>query len=463
MNIAPTMDLVLFSMTIYVGFYYLALYLFRKDNRPYLHFSLVCFAMAVYDLMTIGLYTSGSIHAGAFWQKGQFFCVAFIAIGLLNFIYSLLELKSNRPKKIFLVLLVSIILLGVAANDHILAAGQPMVREIKIFHQVLVYHELKLGLLFNALFLVAWIGMIYYFNLILRAYVTKNKRDLLPFMLSVFIFFLSAITDTLISLDVILFLYTIEYAFFLMIIVMDFTLQKRFVKSFAQIETFNIELEHKVVSRTSELKEMADRLSASNKLLEEKNAILASLAERDAMTKLYNHVAFLSRTSELLSLAKRQNICIAIIIMDIDHFKNINDTYGHLIGDQVIIRVAETLHSYSRAYDIKARYEDEGHSQEAILRQYDTIGRYGGDEFAIALPFCKVPETQIISDRIAQRIGRIAIPEHPELALTVSLGCAVLQNPGACEDELQLMKLADQALYTAKKQGRNQSVILTLE
>jgi GGDEF domain-containing protein len=462
MNYASTMDLILCSITTYVGCYYLSLYLLRSTDKTNLYFSLLCFSMALLDLMTVGLYTSSSLHSGIIWQKRQYFSTTLIALSFVCFTFSLLDLKSNAFKKIFILFFLLIMLCEIVLNEYIVDVNQPMIREVKLFNFSLVYYEARFHSFFNGLALIQWAGMFYAFILLLIAYGKQNKRYLGPFIISVFVFFVSSIIDSLIVNNTILFLYTAEYSFFLVILVMDFTLQKRFIRTFAEIEVLNVELENKVIERTSEIKKMADTLTATNKILEEKNHILAELAERDGMTKLLNHAAFHMRVSELLSLARRQHFSISIIIMDIDHFKNINDTYGHQVGDQIIVKVAEILLGGSKEYDIKARLGNDDNAI-AIIRDYDTAGRYGGDEFSIALPFCMVPETKIVADRICEQIQKLSLADYPDIHVTTSMGCAVLLNPAACENELRLIRLADQALYTAKKQGRNQSVILTFE
>jgi len=418
--------------------------------------------MSANNLMALGLYTSGDSLSGSIYQKGQFFCYAFASIGFLYFTFTLLNLKGTLFRKILTFLVSSVTICGILINDSILDMSRQITRKVVIFNYSFIFHEMQLGILFNILLAVIIIGMAYLFSLLLFAYTKKGKRDLLFFIISFFIFLASIIFDTFITCGIIVFLYTIEYSFFIMIMVMDFTLQKRFVETFSEIERLNLNLEIKISERTCEIQKMTEILAKTNKDLEEKNNTLAELAERDGMTKLLNHDTFLVRTSSLLNLAKRNNFSIGVILMDVDYFKNINDDYGHLAGDHVIIKIAEILHADSRVYDIKGRYENEDKS-ESLLRSYDTIGRYGGDEFAIALPFCGLNEIKIIADRICAQVRKLSFADYPDIQITCSLGCAVLLNPSLCEDELQLIKVSDRALYRAKEQGRNRSVILEIE
>ena len=144
----------------------------------------------------------------------------------------------------------------------------------------------------------------------------------------------------------------------------------------------------------------------------------------------------MKKVDEALASAKRYGRKMSVILTDVDHFKSVNDTYGHPMGDQVI---------RSMAWLLKQR-----------LRKTDSVGRYGGEEFLVILP-------QANADRAAQLLDRIRVDfsqfHHPvnatSFACTFSCGIAQLA-PGISAQAL--VKLADEALYKAKKQGRNQIV-----
>jgi PleD family two-component response regulator len=147
-------------------------------------------------------------------------------------------------------------------------------------------------------------------------------------------------------------------------------------------------------------------------------------------------------------------------MIDIDHFKEINDHYGHPLGDRIIKKVAEELLSNSRNYDVKARYGGEKKAAPgAGIRKYDVAGRYGGDEFAVLLPYCSENEVKIISERIRKHINGIQLADTPDLKISASMGGVFFDQQTVCEDEGELVIQADQALYQAKQSGRNQVVI----
>jgi len=272
MSHASIMNLILFSISAYVGSYYFTLYVYKKDDKIRLYFSFLCFAMALYNLMSVGLYNSSSYQQGMFWEKGQFFFSALASIGLICFIYSLLELKINKIKTLLISFILLIIITGIVKNDLILNVNQPLIRELKIFNSILIYYEAKPGLLFNSLIAVEICGMFYLLSLLIIAYRKKQKRYLLPFIISIFAFYISAVLDILTFSGIVTFLYTIEYSFFSMIIVMDFTLLKKFIGAFNDKEALEQLKESQNIIIQSELKIRA--------LLSEKELLLKEVHHR---------------------------------------------------------------------------------------------------------------------------------------------------------------------------------------
>lgn len=170
--------------------------------------------------------------------------------------------------------------------------------------------------------------------------------------------------------------------------------------------------------------------------LEAANAKLQRLALTDGLTGLYNRRAFHDRLQEEIERARRHSHPLSLLLIDVDHFKQVNDLFGHPTGDKVLQRVAHIL--------------------EINGREYDFVARFGGEEFVIILP--KTDETMAIA--IAERLRtRISAVPFPERQITVSVGIATLalhQIPeeGSQEGTL-LVKAADVALYQSKQQGRN--------
>ncbi|MBI3805830.1 MAG: diguanylate cyclase [Nitrospirae bacterium] len=159
------------------------------------------------------------------------------------------------------------------------------------------------------------------------------------------------------------------------------------------------------------------------------------LAVKDELTALLNRRAFLNAVGREFKRVVRHEMPLALVLIDIDHFKEINDRYGHLIGDQVIRDLAQVLNR--------------------SVRDVDTIARYGGDEFVIILPRTNLGEALIAAERIKKtvRTNTFNIDRRP-VEITVSMGIAHCPLPQIQSPE-DLFRVADQALYTAKKKGRN--------
>ena len=170
---------------------------------------------------------------------------------------------------------------------------------------------------------------------------------------------------------------------------------------------------------------------------------LAGEARIDGKTGLLNAVTWQREAHTEVSRAVRTRTPLAIAMMDIDHFKTVNDTYGHLAGDAVLARISAALRD--------------------LLRDYDIVGRFGGEEFAILLPHTAAAEARDIAERLRLRLAEIITPvtagaASVSLRITVSIGVAALQE--ARRDLDELLAAADSALYQAKQSGRNMTCVI---
>ncbi|MEM7542313.1 MAG: diguanylate cyclase [Pseudomonadota bacterium] len=177
--------------------------------------------------------------------------------------------------------------------------------------------------------------------------------------------------------------------------------------------------------------EVADR----TRDLRTKNEELAQLAARDSLTSLLNHETVFERLNEELSAASRFKHDVAVLMIDIDHFKSVNDEFGHQLGDEVLVAVAQTL---------KNR-----------LRQYDICGRYGGDEFIMVLGQTSREGAIKLAERLRKDIAELCIPNAPACRITASFGIAVYDHKAAPLETRILVSYSDRALYEAKGSGRN--------
>jgi len=167
----------------------------------------------------------------------------------------------------------------------------------------------------------------------------------------------------------------------------------------------------------------------NRKLLYKKNSILKEINQKDSMTGLYNHEASLKILKTETERAEQQNSPISLIIADIDDFKNINDSYGHLTGDKVIKIISKII--------------------AATVRKTDYVGRYGGEEFIIIMPDTELSPAYALSERILKDISKADLHEH----ILVTLSGGISQFRGESLNEF--IRITDQKLYIAKKSGKN--------
>jgi two-component system cell cycle response regulator len=157
-------------------------------------------------------------------------------------------------------------------------------------------------------------------------------------------------------------------------------------------------------------------------------------ATTDGLTGLTNHRAFQERLEQLHALAERSNQKFALILTDIDHFKSVNDTYGHPVGDAVLKRVAAIFARRARKVDI--------------------VARYGGEEFVIVLPDTDAEGAAVFANRLREEVGsQVMTSDNGSFAVTISMGVAEYPSDGV--DRHELIEKADQALYYCKEHGRN--------
>jgi diguanylate cyclase (GGDEF)-like protein len=163
------------------------------------------------------------------------------------------------------------------------------------------------------------------------------------------------------------------------------------------------------------------------------------LAVTDALTHIYNRHRFFELAEREFKRARRYTRPLTVLMIDIDHFKVVNDTYGHAVGDETLYRISRNI------------LEE--------LRETDILGRYGGDEFIALLPETDADQALAIAQRLCRQVARIRIEHSTKFGpeITISVGIAAL-NPS--HDRLSiLLQQADQALYAAKEAGRNQAQV----
>ena len=208
----------------------------------------------------------------------------------------------------------------------------------------------------------------------------------------------------------------------------------------AQLKSRQQQLQLQVAEKTAELQRQADYLTAADM---ERSELLAKLkvqaqefeqqAYLDALTGLANRRAFDEALTRECARARRSNSALSLALMDIDHFKLVNDTYSHSVGDEILKQVAKVISVHCR--------ED------------DTVARWGGEEFAILLPNTTALMAREICERVRKAVMQIDCSTlAPGLKLTISMGIAEFAGEDKHE---KLLSRSDSALYKAKQSGRN--------
>ena len=158
-------------------------------------------------------------------------------------------------------------------------------------------------------------------------------------------------------------------------------------------------------------------------------------AHKDPLTKISNRAAFDDAMNKELCSYERHQADFSLMVIDIDYFKKVNDTYGHIAGDKVLAAVANTIRE--------------------TIRRSDEVYRYGGEEFVVILSNTKKGGASFIAERVRKEIEKLKVNFNEEIDVTASIG---ISSSEIMEDVSQTLAHADKALYQAKEQGRNQVV-----
>lgn len=423
--------------------YNCSLYLFTRD-RSYLFYSLYIASAICYELALTGL---GQLY---FWREVPAFSVkAYALFGALTFLTSslfaryFLELRQYagwvyRVNSLLIVYWTAFllpILFYPAAVKFFLPAIMPLLTcVIAIASTTYLWRK---GNRSARLFTIAWL-MLIVFTIIhlcaLGGLLPLNTFTLGSQMLGVFVEFvlLSIALAERINRERAARLQAQEQV----LVSTQNLARERDEKLQAQQQTLEIQrqaneqLEGRVRERTQMLQEAKEELE---KAIEE----LARLTITDALTQLYNRRHFDKAIKDEMGRAKRTSVPLAVLMLDIDHFKQVNDNYGHVFGDECLRAVGKILQEHAR-------------------RAGDLAARYGGEEFIMALPATDLAHALEIAEHIRQGIAALVLDHQGStVSLTASLGVAIFDDAHHTGLE-QLIKAADDALYRAKRGGRNQ-------
>jgi diguanylate cyclase (GGDEF)-like protein len=198
-----------------------------------------------------------------------------------------------------------------------------------------------------------------------------------------------------------------------------------------------------LIMKNLETMQKADKLQETAERLESKTQALEEKTRRDGLTGLYNRAYLDDRLDKEFSMAKERCWPMVIMFVDLDHFKHVNDTYGHQAGDQVLQSTARVLQDGTRDEDV--------------------VARYGGEEFIVIAPGQGNQTGRIIADRLVNMCRSLAhkVTGGHEITVTASIGVAVLDDDFEFMSVTEMIEAADKALYAAKDSGRDRFVVFT--
>lgn len=424
------MNYVIIAMGIPLGILFSLFYIQRPRQTEYLYYSLqlVCGFFIIYDLCSLWRFPGG------IEMSYKSVALSWVVINVVHPIF-LHRLYGFHRRKI------EMFLIGY------------LLMSLPVFFLVKVQ-----DFRFFGLFVVVISGSIGFYNLSchVSALVLK-KPSAKMFALFGLTVVVGAIHDGVIYLSKLLYIPIQIFGYHFEIMIFPYTaaalytgtaliLVYRFIELLKVNEDLNENLEKKVEERTRSLILLTEELEHQNIRLEE-------MVVRDGLTGLYNHRALCDRLDEIVMTSRKNKAHLAVVMIDVDDFKGFNDSFGHQVGDQVLIAIAGILKTSIREYDISDKFQN---NRMADNRDYDLAGRYGGDEFVMVLPQCDSETAVRVTERICEQVSRIRMNNYPDLRVSGSFGVAVLNPDDRCPNSEKLITLADLALYKSKSLGKNQ-------
>jgi diguanylate cyclase (GGDEF)-like protein len=408
----------LIAIGLLVVFQNILFYFFRPKERVLLLLGI--FALSVLLRATVSTdYVYYLLEDPAnfdFLVKLEYFSITWPAVAAVHFFSCLYPTKLST-----LVVRIGYVVVGIVAILTMLAS-------IKQVVDSLFYYQLCLGIF--ALYIV-W--------LVTRSIFNNHYRSRLM-IVSVAVLFCGVLNDIVAAESSTYNFYIAEYSLFLFLFVQTQFHSLRFVSALDTAEHLTNNLQEEVADKTKELSSRNLELEGKASYIKIQHDRIKELSETDHLTGLYNRQMFDDYLDLTFSQAIRQKSNLSLVMLDVDNFKKINDSYGHPVGDECLRAMAE--------------YLKQGH-----FRHEDFVARYGGEEVVIILVNADICRAKEISQRICDGLSQIELSAgHDKIMLTASFGVAELIF-NQVDNKAELLQLADDALYQAKNLGKNQVVI----
>ncbi len=392
-------------------------------------FAAVCFVVTWYDLACIGLYSSTDVAESTGWQRHQFAALAVLTPLLASFVTDFVGRPSRRILAVLWVLAAGLASLALWGPEHLLLLDPtaPVQQGFTLGAWSASFPEAVPGLVFEVEMALALAAFVVCLTLLVR-FQLQERGDATQMLAAFSFFFIVCVNDVLVTLKVYSGPYLLEYGFSVVLFAVSWVAVSGHLDLQARLEANNVWLEQRVRERTEALVKA--------------NRQLAEAASRDFLTGLFNHRAFQEHLHEMTNQARRYGTPFSLLLLDIDHFKQVNDTYGHPAGDAVLKAIADALRS--------------------SLRDVDIVCRHGGEEFAVLLPHTMRAGGARVGTRVLDQVRETDV-EWGGVTLRVTMSCGVSGwSESEPMDARTLVAVADQALYEAKARGRDTLVVAPL-
>ncbi|MGE6487234.1 diguanylate cyclase [Paenisporosarcina sp. NPDC076898] len=391
-----------------MGIYQLGIFIFRRQERAFLYFGMVSIMIAARALFVEPLFFTVLFPDFSWiWQSRLEHLILYI--GYMMFLLFLRYLYPNEMSR------------GVVKWSIVLSV---ILLVITAIVPPLIYRPL-----FNYFLVIAFATMMYVLYVLIQAVRRKRPTAVVNLTASI-LFFVTTINDAFISLNWIDGMHLATYGFFMYILIQSINLSRNYARKFQESESLTDELRDLNLT-------LDEKIHARTKQLEVMNEKLHELTLLDGLTGLNNRRFFDEKMVEKAEKVKRTKDPMTLLLIDLDDFKKYNDTYGHVLGDELIKFAAAIF--------------------KKVVDSRGYIARYGGEEFAIILPDCTEEKGYMLAEEIRMAMEN-AQTKHLESSAsevaTLSIGgTSSSRHPHQCPEDW--IKLADRALYESKEKGRN--------
>lgn len=415
--------LYLFATTcLYAGVHHLLFFIRRPKDKTNLLFSLMCIVHVGYFIVQGLWYSSSDPIRSLVLVQYAYSLISLVMILQLWFFYLYCDKSFSKWWCIASIPFFGIFSVASLITDtSTLSLQGGYIKQATIFGWIeTTSYEYQPGILLELLLLCVFLTMIFLFVIVMKHSLKRFGTTLKPMPVAWAVVVVAAILDALSAGGILHTIYLSEFAYTLLILCMAYRLSSDFIDAMNEVERLNASLDMIVRERTSEL--------------EDKNRELEVLSTTDQLTELYNRRHAEHILEQQLHLCERYETPLSVILIDIDHFKAVNDTYGHDAGDRVLMAVARTI--------------------QYCIRNTDAAARWGGEEFLVLAPETEINICTTLAERLRKKISTYTHDRCGQI--TASFGIANYQ-PG--DSASTIIKRADMGLYEAKSQGRDCVVV----